>query len=121
MAGALALVVPSQVEAFGITVLEGWRAATAVVATKVGGPPEFVRDGHTGLLVDPTEPVAIAASLRRLLVERGLRNRLAASGRREVEKFTWSGVADSYEDLYRGVLAKSPQSAPLPDEPQPRD
>ncbi len=121
MAGALALVVPSQVEAFGITVLEGWRAATAVVATKVGGPPEFVRDGHTGLLVDPAEPVAIAASLRRLFVERGLRNRLAAFGRREVEKFTWSGVADSYEDLYRGVLAKSPQSAPLPDEPQPRD
>ena len=60
MAGARVFVMPSRLEPFGIVVLEGWRAGTAVVATNRGGPPEFVHDGEDGLLVDPFDTAAVA-------------------------------------------------------------
>ena len=53
MAAPQVFVMPSRLEPFGIVVLEAWRAGVAVVATDRGGPPEFVRDGADGLLVDP--------------------------------------------------------------------
>ncbi len=66
-------VMPSRLEPFGIVVLEAWRAATAVVATDRGGPPEFVRDGEDGLLVDPFDTAAVAAVLGRVLSDDDLR------------------------------------------------
>ena len=71
MAGARVFVMPSRLEPFGIVVLEGWRAGTAVVATNRGGPPEFVRDGEDGLLVDPFDTAAVAEVLGRLLSDDG--------------------------------------------------
>ena len=70
MAGAAVFVMPSRLEPFGIVVLEGWRAGTAVVATDRGGAPEFVRDGVDGLLVDPFDTAAVAGVLGRVLVRR---------------------------------------------------
>ncbi len=55
-----------------------------VVATRVSGIPELVRDGDTGLLVDPDDPAALAAALARLLADPGLGRRLAAAGRKLV-------------------------------------
>ncbi len=52
-----------------------------VVATRVSGIPELVRDGDTGLLVDPDDPAALAAALARLLADHGLSRRLAIAGR----------------------------------------
>jgi len=80
MAGAELFVMPSRLEPFGIVVLEAWRAATAVLATDHGGPPEFVRDGEDGLLVDPFDTVAMAAALGRVLADGALRRSLAAAG-----------------------------------------
>jgi len=73
MAGAAVLVMPSRLEPFGIVALEGWRAGTAVVATRRGGAPEFVRDGEDGLLVDPFDTAAVARVLGRLLSDETLR------------------------------------------------
>ena len=55
---------PSRLEPFGIVVLEGWRAGVAVVATTQGGPPEFVRDGMDGVLVDPFDTSAVRRGAR---------------------------------------------------------
>ncbi|MFI5331180.1 MAG: glycosyltransferase [Desulfobaccales bacterium] len=55
-----------------------------VVATRVSGIPELVRDGDTGLLVEPDDPAALAAALARLLADPGLGRRLAAAGRKLV-------------------------------------
>ena len=89
MAGAELFVMPSRLEPFGIVVLEAWRAGTAVVATDHGGPPEFVRDGEDGLLVDPFDTAAVAAALGRVLSDDALRRSLAAAGRARVEAFAW--------------------------------
>lgn len=106
MAGAQALVVPSRVEAFGITVLEGWRAGVPVIATSVGGPPEFLTDGATGLLVDPSDGPALADAIRRVLADPDLGRRLGAAGRDAVGAFTWEAVAESYEEVYRALPAR---------------
>ena len=62
---------PSYVETFGLSILEGMAAAKPVVATRVGGIPEVMVDGETGLLVPPGEPPALAnARLQILNIDR---------------------------------------------------
>lgn len=99
-AGALALVVPSRVEAFGIVVLEGWRAGVPVVVTAHGGPPEFVRDGADGFVVDPQDTRALAAALERVVADRDVAARVGRAGRARVAEFTWHDVAARYQALY---------------------
>lgn len=108
MSSARALVVPSQVEAFGITILEGWRAGIPVISTDRGGPPEFLIDGVNGLLVDPFSPGDIAAAIGRIVSSQPLASALGVAGRSAVTAFTWKAVADLYEDLY---VAPAEQSA----------
>ncbi|HEY5110584.1 MAG TPA: glycosyltransferase family 4 protein [Acidimicrobiales bacterium] len=105
MSGARAFVMPSRLEPFGIVVLEGWRAGTAVVATDHGGPPEFVHDGEDGLLVDPFDTRAVAAVLGRVLSDDGLRDAIATAGRSRVEAFAWSRIAEEYRATYRAAVA----------------
>ncbi len=100
MRGCLALVVPSMVEAFGITILEGWRAGVPVIATTRGGPPEFVTDGTTGLLVDPVDVDALAQRLSTLAADEPLRKRLGAAGGDAVLSFTWLATARHFDRLY---------------------
>lgn len=100
MAGAAALVVPSRVEAFGIVVLEGWRAGVPVVATSHGGPADFVTDGVDGLVVDPGDTPVLADALRRVTADDELARRLAAAGAVTVRAYTWARVVDGYEAVY---------------------
>ena len=104
MAGAHMLVVPSRVEAFGIVILEGWRAGVPVIATTEGGPPEFVSDGEEALLVDPTDQEALIRTLERLARDRDLRARVGAAGAQRVVDFTWADVGRAYEELYDQVI-----------------
>jgi len=106
MAHAEALVVPSRAEAFGITVLEGWRAAIPVVATTRGGPPEFVTDGVDGLLVDPVDVGALAVALERLADNPGERAALGVAGRDRIPEFSWGRVVDDYVAIYDRTLAR---------------
>lgn len=100
MAGALALVVPSRVEAFGITILEGWRAGVPVVATSRGGPPEFLRDRVDGLLVDPLDASALTAALEEIVAGTQAAQEMARSGQERSATFTWERAAASYARLY---------------------
>lgn len=103
MSHAEALVVPSRLEPFGIVVLEGWRAGVAVIATSIGGPPEFVTDGQDGLLVDPFDTGALARALRKVLADDSARERMARAGLAKVEEFAWPRVADRYRACYEKV------------------
>jgi glycogen(starch) synthase len=108
MAGAEVFVMPSRLEPFGIVILEGWRAGTAVVATTRGGPPELVRDGQDGILVDPFDRRAFTEALERLLGDDRLRRSVADAGRARVVSFAWPEVADRYRDVYATVLGTDP-------------
>jgi glycogen(starch) synthase len=103
MAGADLFVMPSRLEPFGIVILEGWRAGVAVVATNRGGPPEFVRDGVDGVLVDPCDTAAFTAALEGLLSDDARRRAVAAAGRARVAEFAWPVVVERYRALYASV------------------
>jgi glycosyltransferase involved in cell wall biosynthesis len=101
IAAADVLVLASVAEAFGLVLAEALYLGTPVVATRVGGIPEIVRDEVDGILVPPAEPAALARALLRLLLEPALRERLAGAGRRRIEEeFSFPQLAKRYEALY---------------------
>src|SRR6195952_3837851 len=73
--------VPSYNESFGLVAIEAQATGTPVVAARVGGLVTAVRDGASGLLVADHQPESYASAFQRLLLEPGLRDRLAAGGR----------------------------------------
>jgi phosphatidylinositol alpha-1,6-mannosyltransferase len=86
-------------EGFGISLVEASSSGIAVVGGRSGGVPDAVRDGETGILVDPEDPAAVAAGINRLLGDETLRRRMGAAGRRAVETYyNWDRVS---RDLIR--------------------
>jgi glycosyltransferase involved in cell wall biosynthesis len=77
-----------------------------VVATRVGGIPELVVDGESGVLVPANDARQLAAALGQVLESQSLRRRLGQAGRRRVEqKFTLQRKLDETEQLYLSLLA----------------
>jgi glycogen synthase len=110
---------PSVYEPFGIINLEAAACETPVVASAVGGIPEVVVDGETGLLVpvelrpdDPMSPIDadrfelnLAGAINALMADAATREVMGrAARRRAVERFSWSTIAESTVDLYRSVV-----------------
>jgi phosphatidylinositol alpha-1,6-mannosyltransferase len=81
------------VEGFGIALLEASASGKPVVAGRSGGMPDAVRDGETGLLVDPQDPESVARTIETLLLDPERSRLLGAAGRRAVESFyNWPRV-----------------------------
>ena len=86
MAASDVLVVSSEKESFGLTVIEALAVETPVVSTRCGGPEEILEDGVTGLLVPVKDPLAMAEAIVRLPVGPDHRARMGASGRIQVSE-----------------------------------
>jgi starch synthase len=98
---ALLFACPSVYEPLGIVNLEAMACATAVVASRVGGIPEVVDDGVTGLLVPPEDPSALADAMNLLLRDPGRADAMGRAGReRAVAEFSWDAVAAQTVALY---------------------
>ena len=83
----------SNVEGFGISLVEASACAIPVVAGRSGGIPDAVREGETGLLVDPADPGAVVQAVDALLSNPSLAGKLGGGGRRAVEShFNWDRV-----------------------------
>jgi len=101
---------PSIYEPLGIVNLEAMACETAVVASRVGGIPEVVADGETGLLVDystehETFETNFAAAINTVMSDSSLANRYGKAGRkRTVAEFGWDKVATQTTNLYRSVI-----------------
>jgi alpha-maltose-1-phosphate synthase len=118
---AAVFVCPSVYEPFGIINLEAMACETPVVASAVGGIPEIVVPGETGLLVpfapegggsaEPADPEAfthdLAAAVNRLMADPELRGRMGAASRRRVlEEFSWRRIAELTHDFYRELTER---------------
>ena len=102
---AAVFVCPSIYEPFGLINLEAMACGTPVVASRVGGIPEVVVDGETGLLVEPGDPAALAAALRRVLDDPARAARMGEAGRRRVEAhFSWDRIAERTMEIYRQAI-----------------
>lgn len=96
---------PSVEEGLSSAIVEAMAAALPVVATDVGGTPELVREGETGLLVPPRNPEALAERLLDLLRDPDRARALGAAGRRRVERdLTLPALGRRLGDLYRSLL-----------------
>ena len=77
----------------------------AVAATNVGGIPDMVRDGETGLLVPPNDPQSLRDALRRLMTEPDLRSRLGKAGKQfAAEELSWTAIAEKHLNFYRKYI-----------------
>lgn len=90
---------PSFWEAFTLPILEAMASGLPVIASAVGGTPEIIRHGETGLLFQPGDPKSLAEAIIRLLEDEELRQRLRARALLELKgKFSWDTLA---EELWR--------------------
>lgn len=97
----------SDYEGKPLFVLECMAAGTPLVATAVGGLPEMIQDGDSGLLVPPRDPDALATGLRKVLTDRALGSRLAATASSRNQEFTIDRVTGTYVDLYERLVAEA--------------
>jgi glycosyltransferase involved in cell wall biosynthesis len=98
-------VVPSHRESFGVAAVEASACGLPVIASRVGGLPEVVVDGETGLLVPPGDVDALTAAMSRLLSDPRLRAQMGQAGRQFVlEHYRWKDNAKLMERLYDEVL-----------------
>lgn len=101
-----AFLLMSESESFGLSALEASSSGVPVVATRVGGVPEVVADGTTGLLVPGADVAAAAAALRQLAADPAERAALGAAGRRAaVERFGEDAILARYIEVYERALA----------------
>jgi glycosyltransferase involved in cell wall biosynthesis len=111
------LVLPSREESFGIVAIEAMVCKRPVVATAVGGIPEIIEQEVSGILVEPENPEALAAALRRVLKNSGLRRTLAENGySRVIERFCFNHTGAAYERSFASLLGLQGPSPLLPTE-----
>jgi glycosyltransferase involved in cell wall biosynthesis len=102
---AAVVVVPSRGEGFGMVALEAMERGRPVVASDVGGLPEIVEDGVTGVVVPPDDPEALAAAVVELVRDPARAAALGAAGReRALAAFSQDRCTDRVEELYRAAL-----------------
>jgi starch synthase len=121
---------PSIYEPFGIINLEAMACSIPIVATAIGGIPEVVVDGETGILVplaqephapfEPRDPERfsrdLATAVNRLLGDESRRRAMGEVGRkRAVSRFSWAAIAEQTLALYREVIGKRPGRVPGPE------
>lgn len=100
------VVVPSRwKEPFGVVAVQAAQMARPVVATRIGGLPEIVVHGATGLLFECEDSTALARAIERLLEQPDMATRMGQAGRaRALELFSWESHVDAYEALYRELV-----------------
>jgi glycogen(starch) synthase len=104
---ALATVVPSRIwEAFGLVALESFAAGTPVIATRLPGLEDLIDPGKTGWLVAPESPLELANALQQADNQRSHCRQMGQHGRRWVQDYDWSAVAQRHLDLYRELLSQ---------------
>ncbi|MGP8321377.1 MAG: glycosyltransferase family 4 protein [Methanosarcinaceae archaeon] len=91
-------------ESFGIVNLEAMACRVPIVASKLGGIPDVVKDGEDGLLVLPKDSGSLADAIIYLLGNSDVRRNMGKNGRKKVENYSWEKVVGEVETVYRKLL-----------------
>ena len=91
-----------------VSVLEAMSTGLPCIATRVGGVPEWIEDGVTGLLIPPRNPAALSRAILTLASDQGLRERLGTRAREAVrERGDWGRLMVQVEDDYKGLISRA--------------
>lgn len=98
------LVLPSKTEGWGLSLMEAMACGKAVVASRVGGVPELVREGIDGILVEPGDVAALAEAMTKLLSDSALRSQMGRAGRERAGEFSWDRTAEVVLRAYQAAI-----------------
>lgn len=98
------LILPSRTEGWGLSLMEAMACGKAVVASRVGGVPELVRDGVEGVLTEPGDVRALSNAIVTLLRDDETRSNMGKAGRERVKAFSWDATAKIVLDAYARAL-----------------
>ena len=101
------LVMPTylNIESFGMVLIEAMACGTPVIGTKIGGIPFVIKNGKTGLLVEPKNPKSLAEAIKRLLEDKELWDKLSKNGIKEVkQKYEYEKIIDKTENVFKEVI-----------------
>jgi phosphatidylinositol alpha-mannosyltransferase len=98
-------------ETLGIVLLEAMASGAPVVASRIPGYDETIRDGIDGILVPPAEPDALASALVSVLTDEPRRKTLAAAGLERVKEYAWPKIARRTLEFYRELLGTGTDKA----------
>ncbi|MGH9617061.1 MAG: glycosyltransferase, partial [Acidobacteriaceae bacterium] len=102
------MLMPSELESFGLAALEAMACEVPTIATNVGGVPELIQDGVTGLLFPVGDVDSMTAAAVGLLKDRGRLIAMAKAGRAEAQRtYCASRVIPKYEEFYESILRNS--------------
>ena len=97
-----------ETEGLGVVLLEAMACGLPVIGSAVGGIPDIIKDGETGLLARQKEPDSLAEKITKLFSDAPLRRKLAENGYKMVEKnFSWDTISEKFIQIYQEVLSRS--------------
>lgn len=97
---------PSISEGFGNVFVEAMAAGVPIIGTPVGGIPDFLKNGETGLFCQPRNPKSIAEAVKKILENENLRDRLIENGKKLVkEKYDWNLIANKMNSIFKKSCA----------------
>jgi phenylacetate-CoA ligase len=96
----------NRIDNMPVAVVEACAMGLPVVATAVGGVPDLLKDGETGLLVPDDDDKMMVEAIKRLLNDAELAGRLSANGRRLAEHSAWEQVRPQWEQLFADLMAR---------------
>ena len=98
---------PSRSEGMGNAFVEAMAAGLPVIGTPVGGIPDIIKEGETGLFARPDDPEDLAGKIIRVLSDGALRNRLIKTGRKFVgDRFGWDAIGETYQRIFDGLMRR---------------
>lgn len=107
------VVMPSRQDSFPLVALEAGMMGRPIVATRVGGLPELIEDGETGLLVASENPAELGAAVASLLADPQRAKRFGRAARERIlRQFSWDAHVDAYDGLYRKLSARTISGIP---------
>jgi len=106
-------VFPSNIEPFGIAILEAMSSGKPIVATNVGGIPELIKNGWTGILVPPRNPRALADAVSYLLLNPDEATKMGERARAVARNYSWDNVVDKILRVYEALASHRAVSPPI--------
>lgn len=107
LAGARMAVLPSRQENFSLAILSSLAVGTPTISTSIGGTPEIIDDGATGLLVPSDDANSLAEAIARLQSHPDDARRIGAAGKKHVrENLTWGAAAEGFEAIFEAIVAE---------------
>ena len=98
-----ALVIPSYYEPFGLVALEGMASKIPVIASRVGGLANTIKDNETGLLFEPRNLVSLKEKVLMLYQNKEFANKLVQNANEDIKKYSWETIAKKISDIYNSL------------------